>query len=374
MLLAFAIPFTASAEQYRSEVREVAPPPAQTQAKDPKELLKTTTDPYARAMLLRDLAATAASSKNYKEAARLLEEALKLNALSGPAAEMMKKDLAALALATGDFRDQVPQLEALVRSGAASPEIFVALGAAYVEKKRFKEAAPLLQKGIAQTPNPDVTWKKALIAALIGSGQEGEAAKQLEALLRADPAQKDAWLQLSALYLKAGNKDRAQATMEIASRLGYLTTADDRLRLVTLTGQLGAPFEAASVLQGWMGSGALARSGANQKLLAALWVSARESALALAVLNDLAASQPSKEIYQQMAQLWLERQDYERASQALKQAMAIGGKNGAELMSLGLARYQLADIDGAIAAFTEAEQFPAQRKLAADWQKYLASG
>ena len=142
--------------------------------------------------------------------------------------------------------------------------------------------------------------------------------------------------------------------MEIASRLGYLTSAEDRLRLVTLTGQIGAPFEAASVLQGWMSSGALARNAANQKLLAALWVNARESALALAVLNDLAVSQPSKEVYQQMAQLWLERQDYQRASQALSQAMAIGGKNGAELMSLGLARYQLADIDGAIAAFTEA--------------------
>lgn len=365
---------SAHAEQYRSEVREITPPPEQTQAKDPKELLKTTTDPYAKAMLLRDLAATAASQKNYQEAAKLLQQALALNALSGPAAEMMKKDLAALSLATGDFRQQIPQLEALVRSGAASPEIFVALGAAYVENKRFKEAAPLLQKGISQTPNPDITWKKALIAALIGSGQDAEAAKQLEALLRLDPAQKDAWLQLSALYLKAGNKERAQATMEIASRLGYLTSAEDRLRLVTLTGQLGAPFEAASVLQGWMGGGQVGRNAANQKLLAALWVNARESGLALAVLNDLAASSPSKELYEQMAQLWLERQDYEKASQALSQAMAIGGKNGPELMSLGMARYQLADIDGAMTAFTEAQNYPAQKKLAADWQKYLASG
>jgi tetratricopeptide (TPR) repeat protein len=139
----------AHAQQYRSEVREIAPPPEQSQPKDPATLLKSTTDPYARAMLLRDLAATAVAKKDYKEAQRLLQEAIKLNALSGPAAELLKKDLAALTLSTGSLKQQVPQLEALVKSGAASPEMLVALGAAYLENKRYKDAVPLLQKGIA---------------------------------------------------------------------------------------------------------------------------------------------------------------------------------------------------------------------------------
>jgi predicted Zn-dependent protease len=244
------VPALAPAQQYRSEVREIAPPAEQTQAADPATLLKSTTEPYARAMLLRDLAATAVQKKDYKEAARLLDEALKLKALSGPAAEMMKKDLAALTLATGNLKSQVPQLEALVKSGNAGPEVLVALGAAYLENKRYKDAVPLLQKGLAATPKPDPSWRQALIAALIGAGQEGEAARLLEASLRENPAQPEPWLQLAALYLKAGNKERSQATMEVASRLGYLKDVDDRLRLVTLTGQIGAPFEAASLLQG----------------------------------------------------------------------------------------------------------------------------
>lgn len=368
------MPWLAQADQYRSEVREIAPPVAQTQAQDPATLLKSTIDPYARALLLRDLAASAVEKKDYKEAQRLLQEALKLNALSGPAVDMMRKDLAALAMSTGTLKQQVPQLEALVKSGSASPEVLVALGAAYLENKRYRDAVPLLQKGIAGSAKPDPTWRQALVAAYIGAGMEGEAAKLLELLLRANPAQKDAWLQLAALYFKAGNKERAQATMEIANRLGYLATADDRLRLVTLTGQIGAPFEAGSVLQGWLQGGQLPKNADNQKLLAALWVRARESRLALTVLNELAGSRPSRELYEQMAQLHLEREDYDKAAQALGQAIQLGGKSGPLLMSLGLARYQLADINGALGAFREAGQFAPQKKLSSDWIKYLESG
>ena len=368
------VALSAHAQQYRSEVREISPPPAQSQARDPAVLLKSTTDPYERAMLLRDLAATAVAKKDYKEAQRLLQEAIKLNALSGPAAEMMKKDLAALTLSTGSLKQQVPQLEALVKSGAASPEMLVALGAAYLENKRYKDAVPLLQKGIAATPKPDPTWRQALVAALIGAGQETEAAKLLEQNLRANAAQRDAWLQLSALYLKGGNKERAQASMEIASRLGYLGSAEDRIRLVTLTGQIGAPFEAGSLLQGWMQGGQLARNAENRKLLAALWVRAREPRLALAVMEEMVAAQPSRALYEQMAQLQLEREDYPKAAQSLAQALQMGGKTGPLLLNLGLARYQMADVDGALGAFREAGEFAPQKKLAGDWIKYLESG
>ena len=373
-LLSVLTTHCAYAQQYRSEVREVAPPAAQQKAADPASLLKSTTDPYARALLLRDLAATAVENKDYKEAQRLLQEALKLNALSGPAAEMMKQDLAALMLSTGSLKQQVPQLEALVKSGNASPEMLVALGAAYLENKRFKDAVPLLQRGIKAVPKPDSSWTQALIAALIGAGQEGEAGKLLEVSLRANPAQKDGWLQLAALYLKGGNKERAQAVMEIASRLGYLNNAADRLRLVTLTGQIGAPFEAGSVLQGWMSGGQVPRSADNQQLLGALWVRAREPSLALNVFNDLAVARPSRALYEQIAQLHLERENYDRAAQALMQALQLGGKTGPLMLSLGLARYQLADIEGALEAFREAGQFAPQKKLAADWVKYLESG
>lgn len=362
------------ADQYRSEVREIDIPKTPQSAVDAQTLLKSTTDPYGRALLLQELAGQAIEQKDYPKAQKLLQQALNLNVLSGPAAELLRKDLASLAMASGNLKQQIPQLEALVKSGQASPEVHVALGAAYLEQRRFKEAVPLLQKGIAATIRPDPNWRMAMVAALMGSGRDGEAAAELESLLRSDPNRREAWMQLAALYLKAGNSERAQATMEVANRLGYLRSAEDRERLVLLTGQIGAPFEAASVLQAWMQQGLMPPSVGNRKLLAALWVRAREKTLALKVLEELAANQGSQEIYEQMAQLLRERRDYPRAEASLSQALQLGKPNGTLLLNLGLVRYQQADIEGALSAFRQAATFAGQQKLASDWIRYLESG
>ena len=362
------------ADQYQSEVREIDIPKVPQKAVDAQTLLKSTTDPYGRALLLQELAGQAIEQKDYSKAQQLLQQALNLNVLSGPAAELLRKDLASLAMASGNLKQKIPQLEALVKAGQASPEVHMALGAAYLEQRRFKEAVPLLQKGIAATPRPDPNWRMALIAALMGSGREGEAATELESILRTDPNRKEAWMQLAALYLKAGNSERAQATMEVANRLGYLRSVEDRERLVLLTGQIGAPFEAGSVLQAWMQQGLMPPSAENRKLLAALWVRAKEKTLALKVLEELAVSQGSREIYEQMAQLLRERRDYARAEAALSQALQLGKPSGTLMLNLGLVRYQQADVDGALSAFRQAAGFSSQQKLASDWIRYLESG
>ena len=94
----------AYAQQYRSEVRDLDnPPPKEDTPVDLREQLKQAADPYAKAMILRELAGQAASQKDYKQAAALLEQALKTNGLSGPAAAQIRQALSELTLATGNF-------------------------------------------------------------------------------------------------------------------------------------------------------------------------------------------------------------------------------------------------------------------------------
>lgn len=364
----------ALADQYRSEVRELPSAPPATQQKTPQQLLQTTTDPYAKSMLLRDMAAGATAKGDYAGAAKYLEQALKLGGLSGPAVEQMKKDLAQVYMATGNYKDLVPQLEAQVKAGNAATETLIALGAAYVEKKRYKEALPLLQKGIASTKTPDISWKRALLSAMLGSGQDKDALPIADQVVRQDPTHGEDWLRLAALNLKYGSRDRARSVLELASRMGFLTTEEDRLRLVTLTAQLGAPFEGASTMQQWMEKGQIQKTGANWKTLAAMWINARESSLAVPALEQAILKVPSAELYQQLAQMHMYREEYSEAADALQQSIAMGAKNGSVLMTLGMARYQQADVDAALKAFSAAQDYPASRKLAEQWVKYLQSG
>jgi len=366
--------FVVQADQYRSEVKELDQVPAEKAPVSAQKQLQTTTDPYAKALLLRELAAQAVDKKDYAQAAKYLEQALSQKALSGLAAEQMKRDLSQLYLAGGDFKRVLPQLEAQVRAGGAPAETLIALGAAYVEQKRFREAVPLLQKGLAGNKNPDPSWQRALVAALFGAGQEKDALPLLEQLLKRDPSQREDWLRLVALTYKHGTKPRAQAVMEIANRLGILDRTEDRLRLVSLTAQVGAPFEAASLLQAWMQRDLLKPDAANWRLLAGLWIAARESAQAITALDEALKLQADTALYRQLGQLRLDREEYALAAAALEKAVQRGGKDGNTLLALGMARYQQADIEGALGAFRDAAQFAAAKKLAAEWVRYLESG
>lgn len=369
------VSLSAHAEQYRSEQRIVeTPTAAETPAQDPKKLLQQTTDPYAKALLLRDMAATAADRKDFAGAAKLLEQALAQNALSGFAANELRGNLAQLYMASGNYKKVLPQLEQQAKAANAPPEVLIALGAAYTELNRPREAIPLMRRAIAASKNPDPTWKRALLTALLATGQEKEALPLLEQAVRDDPRDREAWLRLCALQLKFGGREKALGYLELASRLGYLQDEKDRLRLVQLTSQMGAPFQAGSLLQSWMKGKQVGNSAENWKFLASLWVAAREQSLALPALDQAITLAPDAQLYQTRANVLLQREQYGAAAESLQRAIAMGGKSGPTLMSLALARYQQADVEGALSAFREATQFAASKKTASDWIKYLESG
>jgi tetratricopeptide (TPR) repeat protein len=373
LLLLVAAPL-AQADQYRSQVR-AAPDQQAQQPQDLQKQLQMNTDPYAKAMLLREMAAAAAQKKDYTAAAKYLEEALAQHGLSAPAEQQMRDDLAQLRMGSGDPATVIAAIEPRYKAGAAlSAEELVALGAAYLQQNRYREALAPLQKGVASSRTPDLSWRRALYAAYLGAGQDKEAAQVLETVVRDQPAAREDWLRLSALYLKGGDKERAQATMEVASRLGYLDSPEQRLQLVALTAQIGAPYQAGSALKGWMDAGKVPRNAETLRDLAALWVQARESTLAIPALQEALTAKPGSELYLQLGQMHLDREEYRDAAQALSQAIAIGGKSGPAYMALGVALYQQADVDGATQAFRDAANFPANRALANQWVTYLQSG
>ena len=375
LLLAVAAP-SARADQYRSEVRELETTPAPVQQQDPKKLLESTTDPYAKALMLRDLASKAVQDKQYDEAARYLEQAIAQNALSPQAAAQMRRDLTQLRVASGNPADVIKALEPQVKGNAQAPaEMQVALAAAYLQVKRYREALPLLQKAVGAAPNPDESWLQALYAAYVGVGQESQATPVLERLVRKNPARREYWLQLAGLYHKAGRKDRALGVLELASRQGHLETDEEYLQLVSLTAQLGAPFEAGSLLQRWMQDGKVPRTARNYEALAAFWIDAREAGLAIEALKAAQALAPAPGRMLQIGQLYLDREQYAAAALAINEGLAeaTAERRGPALLALGVASFNAGNVEGAREAFGGASRYPAVAGSAQEWLKFLES-
>lgn len=374
--LLVAVTGVAVAQQYRSEVKvlEVAPPEQQG-PEDPAELLKTTTDPYARSLLLRELAARAARDGDAEAAARYLEQALAQGGLSELAAEQMRNDLTRLYAATGKHDEVLRVLEPRFRAGAElGAEEFIALGSAYLQLGRHREAIRPLKAGIAKTLRPDESWRAALLAAHIGAKEYDAASALVSDLVREYPARGDYWLQWMALLMRAGQKQRAAAVLALAARQGHVNSEDDRMRLVALTAGVGAPFEAGSLMQRWMENGELPTTAGNWESLAGLWSNAREWSLAIEALEQALALKPRAQLYLQIAQLYMDREEYPQAAEALATAIDRGAASGSAFMTLGMAEYQQGLVDEAINAFRAAQQFAGSKQLATEWVEYLESG
>ena len=114
--LATAVP--ALAQQYESESRVISGGEAQSaQTYDAETALKQAKgNPYAEAMILRDLAAKAQSEGNDKAAAQFLKQALSKKALSGFAAKEMQKELAVMLAAAEDYPAVIRELAPILAS------------------------------------------------------------------------------------------------------------------------------------------------------------------------------------------------------------------------------------------------------------------
>jgi tetratricopeptide (TPR) repeat protein len=374
LCLALGCPAAALGQQYRSEVRELPDTPAEQKA-TPEQLLEQTRDPYQRALLLRELAVKAARDGDNARAAELLNQAIATNALSGPAAQQMRDMLGQVLLSGGRYKQMQGELEAQVRRGGASPEIRVALAAAYLEDQRHRDAIPLLEAAIKAVETPDVTWRRALVSAYLTTNAAAKALPLLEQLVKELPGERDLWSSLAAVQLAVGQKRRAAATLELAERLGFMNSAQDRMRLVGLAAELGAPYDAASLLQRWMETNGVANDAANRRLLAQLLVAARETRLAIPALQRALNDGRDAELLRLLAQLHMQQEQYDAASRQIEQLMAVEGEKADSLMMLASAHYQQAEIDEALQNFRRAASLPGeQAALAREWVRYLESG
>ncbi|MBI3171460.1 MAG: DUF1329 domain-containing protein, partial [Hydrocarboniphaga effusa] len=194
----------------------------------------------------------------------------------------------------------------------------------------------------------------------------------LEKLIRVNPARREYWLQLAGLQFKSGNKDKALSLLDLASRQGHLQGEDERLQVLALTAELGAPFEAGSLMQAWMEQGQLPRNAQNWEALAGFWMDAREAALAISALRQALELSQKSGLYLQLGQLYMQREEYAEAAMALSEGVPTNvTRLPPVLLILGMASYYAGNVKGAQEAFTGAARFPSSVKTAREWLSFL---
>ncbi len=329
---------------------------------------------FEKAVVLRSLSSVYALQEKYSAAARLLEQALKLNALPEKQALEARENLAQLYLATQQYAKAIKTLQPwLAQNKPLDNETHAMLANAYAQLKQYRKALPHIQTAIRQSKKPPESWHQLNLALYYELKRYKPAARLLEKLLQRYPDKKSYWTQLASVFQQLNQYQKAVSIKYLMYKNQQLTSEKDILDLVNLFIYAGAPYKGGRILQQGFKSGKVRQTAKNWEILASAWRQARESDLALTALNKASTLSGKGRLYLQLAQIYVEKEDWPKAISASQKALQKGGlKNpGQAYVILGVSHYEAGHYQSAVRAFQQAAKYRKQQKTARQWLGFL---
>ena len=317
------------------------------------------------------------SQQKYPEAIRSYEKVLAQPGLPGAMETGTRYSLAQLYLATEDWTRAAAMLESwFAVAEEPAPEAWMLLAQANFQVKRYQRALESFDKGMAEARRralaPKENWY--LLARMIcyEKGDLQRTASVLEVLARQWP-KKDYFVQLSAVYGELGDEKRQLAAMEAAYLAGWIGAEGELLNMAYLYLGADMPWKAARVLEKGIEAGHIEAGAKNLELLGIALRQARENRQAIVYLERAAALANDAQMWARLASVQLDEDASERAVEAARKALALGGgrRPDSTQLVLGTALYNLGRYDEARAAFTEAGRDPRSEQVATQWLHFL---
>lgn len=278
-------------------------------------------------------------------------------------------------LLEGDAAAALAPLEIWARYAPdADPAGLFVLAYALVQLERFDAAATRLESIIADAAIVRPQWIEVLAYVYAQLGRTDQAITLLNDLVAEHPDNARWWRQLATVYLIIENVPRGTAGFTIATELAGMEFADAR-RLARLFGFLDMPADGADLLQQAMTDSAEPVSYEDQMLLAELWIVAREFDAAIAALQAASLIAEDGEPLMVMGQLYLQRERFEPAREALIAASAAYAEQATPLVYylLAVAQLNAGDLAAAELTIEEFSQDPEFSRRAASLRDYIRS-
>lgn len=181
------------------------------------------------------------------------------------------------------------------------------------------------------------------------------------------------WLQLGGMYGEIGEEKKQLAVLEAAYQQGFINTGADLYNLAQLYYYHQAPVKGARLMEQAMAKKLLAADLRNLKFTANCWTLAKEDDKAIPLL--LAASKLSEdgELDAQLAQLYLNRSEFDKAIELAEKALQKGKLRnpGVTHLVMGMAYFNLQNFNDALSQLAKAEQFDGAKRMAQQWTRYV---
>ena len=286
--------------------------------------------------------------------------------------------LAQLQMMQGHYEKTLTTLdrwEKLNKAPAQAKTLLLKAQAMY-QLKDYQRASGFINKAVdmveAEGKVPEENWLVLQRAVFYELKQPQQVAAVLEKMVRHYNHGKY-WLQLSGMYGELGEEKKQLAILEAAYQQGFVTSGADLFNLAQLYYYHEVPVKGARVMEQAMAKKLLPEDLRNLKFTASCWTLAKEDDKAIPVLMAAAKLAEDGEIYADLAQLYLNRSDYDNAIQAAETALAKGKLRnpGVTYLVKGMAYFNQQKFNDALTELAKAEQFDSAKRMAQQWVRFV---
>jgi len=325
---------------------------------------------YERALMWQLSAGVWASKGKYKESAKCLEEALKLDALPEAASRDVMFNLGELLLASGEYKKSSAILNKWIKQvDKPQPKSYYIVATASAQAGRYAAALPYAKKAVEGMKEERKGWLQLLLSLYFELKQNDQLADLLKRMIKSFPEEKSYWLQLSAVYAEMDKNDEALAVLEMAYAQNMLTEEKELINLAKLYVMGGVPSKAVQLIEKKIEAGKIGKTPENMEVYISALLETREDAKALTVLEESAGQSEKGELYLQLARIQVDRQQWKQARVSIKRALDKAQLNspGSAYLLLGMVNYNTKRNKDALIAFNKAKEFEPTTKSAQRW-------
>ena len=257
-----------------------------------------------------------------------------------------------------------------------SASAFILRGQTYYQLKQYRKALADIEKAVAMTEAkgkvPDEQWLSLARYLYYETGDTDSVIDTLGDLLTYYQ-NKTYWLQLAHVYAENNQEDKQLSALESAYQQGLLDKESELVNLALLYLNADAPFQAGSVIDYGLSLGLVKATETNLKLLANAWRRAHEIDKAIKTLRQAASKSNQGELWVQLGNLYLDKENYPEAIAALDKGLKAGGlkRQDSAQLSLGMAYFGDFQYDRAKVAFKNAGKDKRSSRHSEQWLKYL---
>lgn len=284
---------------------------------------------YERSKLALFRGQILAQMERYKDSIVQLQLALKEEDIDETDKSQTYFTLAQLYMVTEQFQAAIGLLEDWFKTANnPNPTAYFLLCQGYLQIENYKKAIEPCVTTINTAREREIelleNWVRAVIIVYQQTNDLEKATDWVKYAFTNWP-KRDYWIQYVSMLSQRGLEQQELSAYEIAYRMGYLTRETEVVRLAQMYQYHQVPYKSVKVLEKGIKDGIVEENRKNLELLANVYTLARESEDAVDPLQKAATLANEGPLWERLAQVYIQDEEWAKAANALDKAIRAGG-------------------------------------------------